>query len=104
MEGFGDRLELTLKEIDLLPSGSKLWQPGRNRPLERVDIAPEMQARGFMPVGKITIGKAGGTNTFSNPRGYFLKKFETSEEERFPVFRKQYRPMPRINLDGSVEK
>ena len=35
---YDDRLELTIKEIDMVPSGKKLWQPHNNRPLEKVDI------------------------------------------------------------------
>jgi hypothetical protein len=104
VEVYENRLELTIKEIDMLPGGNKLWQPGRNRPLETVDIAPDMKARGFISVGTVTIEKADGKRTFTGRQGCFLKKFEASEEECFPVFREPYRPMPRINLDGSVEE
>lgn len=104
VEVYDNRLELTLKEIDVLPSGHKLWQSGRNRPLEKVDIAPEIKARGFIPVGKVSVEKADAIKTITNRQGYFLEKFEASEDESFPVFQKPYRPMPRINLDGSVEE
>jgi hypothetical protein len=98
---YPDRLELTIKEIDMIPSGPNLWQPGSNRPLEKVDIAPEMKKRGFIPVGMLTIDKSGETKVFKGAKGYFLKKFETSEERATPGF-KGGSPLPRINLDGSV--
>ena len=95
-----DRLQLTIKEIDMIPSGPKLWQPGQNRPLEKVDITPVMRERGFIPVGKLTIEKSGTTRRFTNPQGYFLKKFETSNDRGVPVFRNGA-ALPRVNLDGS---
>lgn len=99
-----DRLELTLKEIDMIPSGEKLWQPGRNRPLEKVDITPAMQERGFIPVGTVSINKENGGKIFCNQQGYFLKKFETSNDCGKPVYSKGFKPLPRINLDGSTSK
>ena len=53
------RLEIELKEIDMVPSGEKLWQPGTNRPLEKVAITEEIRRRGFVPVGRVTLEKAG---------------------------------------------
>ncbi|MDP6112132.1 MAG: metallophosphoesterase [Planctomycetota bacterium] len=102
VEVFNDRLDLTIKEIDLMPSGKKLWQPGNNRPLEKVDITPKMKKRGFIPVGKVTVSKADDSKVFKNKQGYFLKKFETSGERGNPVFSKNHRALPRISLDGTV--
>jgi hypothetical protein len=82
-----DRLELEIKEIDMEPSGEKLWQPGNNRPLEKVTISPEMKKRGFAPVGKLTIDTKSQPRRFENPQGYFLKKFETSSERGRPAFK-----------------
>jgi len=102
---YDDRLELTIKEIDMVPSGKKLWQPHTNRPLEKVDITPAMKKRGFMPVGKITIKKDGDKKVFDKPQGYFLKKFETSSDVGRPVFwHKDPNPLPRINLDGMIKE
>lgn len=98
-----DRLELELKEIDMLPSGEKLWQPGNNRPLEKVTISPEMAERGFVPVGRMTIDTSAEPRRFLDREGYFLKKFETSNERGSPAF-KGGKPLPRIHLDGSVTK
>ena len=101
---YEDRLELTLKEIDLIPSGKELWQPHNNWPLERVRISPAMRKRGFVPVGAVVVDKSGPSKVFKGRQGYFLKKFETSTEVAFPVFTpKGGIPLPRINLDGSVE-
>jgi len=98
------RLELTLKEIDMIPSGPKLWQPGTNRPLERVDITPTMQQRGFVPVGKLTIDTKSKPRRFLNPQGYFLKKFESSTDRGRPIHNPRgFKPLPRINLDGTID-
>ncbi|MBT8045511.1 MAG: metallophosphoesterase [Verrucomicrobiae bacterium] len=94
---YPDRLELTLKEIDIVPSGKKLWQPGNNRPLENVDISPEMQQRGYVAVGKVTLNDTASPRTFENRQGYFLKKYETSTDRAGPS-----KQLPRINLDGTV--
>jgi len=96
-----DRLELEIKEIDMIPSGKHLWQPGGNRPLEKVTISPAMKERGFVPVGKLTIDTRSKPRMFKNPQGYFLKKLESSDERGRPVF-KGGTPLPRINLDGSI--
>ncbi len=101
---YPDRLELTLKEIDMMPSGEKLWQPGRNRPLEKVTISPEIQQRGFVPVGTLTVDTKAEPKTFRNAQGYFLKKYETSEGVGGPVFRQEASALPRVNLDGSVSE
>ena len=91
-----------IKEIDIVPSGKKLWQPGSNRPLEKVDITPEMRQRGFVPVGTLTIGTGNGHRTFKNAQGCFLKKFETSRQKGVPVFHKSGGLLRRIHRDGRV--
>jgi hypothetical protein len=96
-----DRLELEIKEIDMVPSGKHLWQPGSNRPLEKVTISPAMKERGFVPVGRLTIDTVSQPRSFKDPQGCFLKKFESSREVGKPAF-KGGSSLPRINLDGSV--
>lgn len=100
---YADRLELVIKEIDLLPSGKKLWQPGQNRPLEKVDIAPEVQKRGFIEVGTLIIDTKSQPRSFSGAQGYFLKQHETSSDRGGPVFSGK-QALPRINLDGTTSK
>ncbi len=75
-----DRLELEIKEIDMVPSGKHLWQPGNNRPLENVEITPQMKERGFIPVGRLTIDTKVKPRQFKNPQGCFLKMFPTSPQ------------------------
>ncbi len=100
---YPDRLELTLKEIDMLPSGEKLWQPGNNRPLEKVVIIPEMKERGFIPIGTLTIDTQSKPRKFLNPQGYFLKKYEASTDRGVPIHHpKGFKQLPRINIDGSI--
>lgn len=99
---YSNRLELTIKEIDMLPSGEKLWQPGNNRPLEKVAITPEMKRRGFISVGSLTIDKSDGSKSFRDAKGYFLKRFETSNDVGRPVFHATPGSLPRVNLDGTV--
>jgi hypothetical protein len=98
---FPGRLDLTIKEIDMVPSGEHLWQPGSNRPLEKVEIVPEMKERGFAVVGTLRMDTESKPRKFLNRRGYFLKTFETSKERAGPVFRGGP-PLRRINLDGTV--
>jgi hypothetical protein len=100
---YPDHLDLTIKEIDMVPSGEKLWQPGTNRPLERVDITPEKKQRGFIPVGTLSIDTESKPRKFVNPQGYFLKKFETSTDKGGPIHHpKGFRPLARIKLDGTI--
>ena len=89
----------------MVPFGkTKLWQPGTNRPMERVQITPEMRERGFVPVARMTLRKADEAKSFDNRRGYFLPEFESSTQRGKPV-----RPghpgkeLPRINLDDTME-
>ncbi len=100
---YPDRLELIIKEIDMVPSGRRLWQPGRNRPQEKVDRTPEMRKRGFVAVGKLSIDTGSKPRKFANARGYFLEKHETAKERGGPAF-KGGKPLPRINLDGTISR
>ncbi len=96
---YPDKLELTLKELDILPSGEKLWQAGTNRPLENIDIAPEVREKGYSIVGKLTVDTSTSHRKFENAKGYFLKKHETSNLWGLPVFHKNYKPLPRIGIN-----
>jgi hypothetical protein len=92
------RLKLTIKELDIVPSGEKLWQPGNNRPLEKIDIAPEVRKRGYIPVGKLTIETSISPRKFKNAKGYFLKKYEFPNERGKPVFAKDAVALPLISI------
>lgn len=93
-----DRLQLELKEIDMVPSGEKLWQPGTNRPLEKVTISEEVRQRGFLPVGRVTLDKRGSDKRFIEQSGYFDPKLEPGPKEFYRPYG-QSEP-PRISLDS----
>jgi len=93
---YPDKLELTLKELDVIPEGDDyLWQPGNNRPLEMISIPSGVQKEGFITVGTLTIDTSVSPRKFKNAKGYFLKKYETSTEVGKPVFKlpKSYPPV-----------
>ncbi len=90
-----DQLYLTLKELEMYPSGDHLWQTGDNRPLENLSVDPE----GFDVVGAVVIDKSKGRSLLE-PRGYFKKKFEKSDEWAAAVFREGVSTeMTKISLD-----
>jgi len=77
------RLELELKEIDMQPSGEKLWQPGTNRPLERVAISEAARQRGFESVGRVVIQKENRVKQLVNATGYFHPRLEPTRPESY---------------------
>ena len=91
-----DRIELELKEIDMLPSGEKLWQVGQNRPLERVEIPEGVRARGFLTTGGLIIDKSGEEKRFTDAAGWFLPEHEPAASETYGPFC-QSAP-PRVSL------
>jgi len=102
-----DKIELEIKEIDLLPHGDHLWQTKNNRPLENVTISEEDKTKSFYTVGLATIEKSAGKQ-FINRDGYFLTKHEMSNEFAVPVFRKDNKrglpfELPRIVINQDQE-
>ena len=92
-----ERIELELKEIDMVPSGEKLWQPGTNRPLEKVTVTEETRQRGFVPVGRVTLNKSGKEKRFTGAVGYFDPKLEPDKGEFYRPYG-QSEP-PRVVVD-----
>jgi hypothetical protein len=92
------RIELELKEIDMVPSGEKLWQPGTNRPLETVTITGETRQRGFVPVGRVTLEKDASGKRFVGAKGYFDPKLEPGPGQFYRPYG-QSEP-PRVVLDS----
>ncbi len=86
-----EKIEMELKEIELMPHGEFLSQTKNNRPLEYVTISDSSKARGFYTVGKLTIDKT-HNKEFKNRKGYFLKKYESSNETANPIFKKNVLP------------
>jgi hypothetical protein len=66
-----DRIDLELKEIEIVNEGSRLWQMGDERPCKRVRIADDVKQKGFVTVGTATLvcGQAGAK--YTNLTGYF---------------------------------
>jgi len=97
-----DKIEIEVKEIEMIPHGDFLWQNKNNRPLEFITISDSIKSRGFITVGTLTINKT-DKKEFQNRKGYFLQEYESSTERAFPVFRKNDKPqvpteLPRINI------
>lgn len=84
---YKNKINLELKEIEMLPSGNFKWQTKNNRPLENVTITEENKQKGFYPVGLCTIDKSNGKK-FTMRKGYFRKDLEFSNEKALPVFAK----------------
>ena len=102
-----DKIELEIKEIELLPHGEHLWQTKQNRPLEKVTISKEDKVKGFFSVGLVTIDKT-EDKQFINRNGYFLSKHEISNERAVPVFRKDNKQglpceLPKIVINEDQE-
>jgi hypothetical protein len=65
------KIELELKDIDIVCTGEKLWQVGHNRPKESVTIPEAIQKRGYVTVGMMTIDKTGNKKQAHKKTGYF---------------------------------
>ncbi len=76
----GDKINLELKEIEIVNSGDKLWQVGNNRPHEKVTITDEVKQKGFTTVGTATIDKSTPAKTLTNPTGCFNLATEDTEK------------------------
>jgi hypothetical protein len=98
-----DKIEMELKEIDMMPHGDFLWQTKNNRPLEYVTISDSSKTRGFYPVGSLTIDKS-GKKEFKNRSGYFLQEYESSQDTAFPIFRKNEIKKVRTELPRMILK
>lgn len=71
----GDRLELNLKEIDLINGKGRLWQKNKSRgPWDTITITAERKKRGFSSIGKVIINKGTGAKKFQTNTGFFIEK------------------------------
>ncbi|OHB78034.1 MAG: hypothetical protein A2Z25_05070 [Planctomycetes bacterium RBG_16_55_9] len=71
---FADRIELTLKELEIVNSAERLWQEGNNRPHEKISIAEDVKRRGFVTVGTATLRTEGSHGVLTGATGYFEHK------------------------------
>lgn len=67
-----DRLELDLKEIDLINGKGRLWQHQKNRgPWDTLTITEARKTKGFTSIGTATISKTPGPKSFQDLTGFF---------------------------------
>ncbi len=84
---YSDRLELILKEIEVMPTGQHKWQTKQNRPLEKITISPDQKESGFYDIGRVTILKS-STKAFADPMGCFQEKYQFGEFRGVPIFKR----------------
>lgn len=68
---YADRIELELKEIEIVNEGERLMQVGDNRPHEKVTIADDVKEKGFTTVGTATLTTE---QTLTQATGHFDRK------------------------------
>jgi len=67
-----DKLELNIKEIDLVNGEGRLWQHNKSRgPWDSITITEARRLKGFTSIGSVTIGKQGAGKRFESPTGFF---------------------------------
>jgi len=70
-----DRLELNLKEIELINGKGRLWQKDKSKgPWDTITITTERKKRGFTSIGKVTLNKEDGDKKFETRTGFFIEK------------------------------
>jgi len=71
----GDRLDLNLKEIDLVNGKGRLWQQDKSRgPWDTITITEKRKKRGFTSIGRVIINKQEATRKFEGTTGFFSEK------------------------------
>jgi hypothetical protein len=69
-----DRLELNLKEIDLVNGTGRLWQKNKSRgPWDTITITSERKKRGFTSIGSVIINKKAEARNFEAATGFFIE-------------------------------
>ena len=70
-----DRLEVTLKEIDLINGKGSLWQQKKRKgPWDTITITDERKKEGFTSIGHVSIIKEDGKKSFESISGFFDEK------------------------------
>jgi len=70
-----DRLNLDIKEIDLINGKGRLWQKNKSRgPWDTITITAERKEQGFISIGKIVINKVANTRKFEAATGFFVEE------------------------------
>ena len=67
-----DRLDLNIKEIDLINGKGRLWQQKKAKgPWDTVKISEARKKKGFTSIGKVSIIKRNGNKDFGSITGFF---------------------------------
>ena len=70
-----DRLDLNIKEIDLINGKGRLWQKDKSKgPWDTITITPERKKRGFTSIGKVTLNKETAAKKFEAPPAFSSRK------------------------------
>ena len=70
-----DRLEVTLKEIDLINGKGRLWQQKKRKgPWDTITITDKRKKEGFTSIGHVSIIKEDGKKSFESISGFFDEK------------------------------
>lgn len=77
-----DRIELELKQIDIVNQGPMKWQVDRNRPSESVTITEEVKRAGYQTVGRVTLVTNGDVNTQTKASGLFQERANPTNKPR----------------------
>ena len=98
-----EKINLKIKEIEMLPTGDHLRQTKNNRPLQNVSITDENKEKGFYLVGTATIDKSIQEMQILNRKGYFSIEYESSNETAYPVFDGEdvLTELPKITVNDS---
>jgi hypothetical protein len=78
-----DKLELDIKEIDLVNGKGRLWQKNKSRgPWDTITITKERKKLGFTSIGKVVINKTTDTRKFEAATGFFIEKNNPNANSR----------------------
>lgn len=67
-----DRLDLEIKEIDLINGKGRLWQRRKDKgPWDTITISEACKKKGFTSIGRVSIVKKDGKKHFESAEGFF---------------------------------
>ena len=70
-----DRLELDIKEIDLINGNGRIWQRNKSKgPWDTITITDARKKEGFRSIGRVNIIKEDGNKSFESITGFFDEK------------------------------
>lgn len=79
-----DKLELDIKEIDLINGKGRLWQYKKSRgPWDTITITEERKKEGFTSIGSVVIKKQDDAKRFVAPTGFFAPDSDPTTAENW---------------------